>query len=127
MPEDSPNRHLVDFPEALETLFARLDELRVVLGAAAAPAVGEVERRLRESLAARERGDVPAAVTGIGHAMERLAALVGDTDPAEAAAMRAAAEGFRRALVRGAVGEARQRAEVMREHSGSVVTPKPRR
>jgi hypothetical protein len=116
--------HLVEFPEVLEALFSRMGELKTVLGPAAAPGVDEVERLLREGLAARERGDVPAAVARIGQAMDRLAALAGGLDPAEGAMMRAVAEHFRRALGRGALGEAKETADVMRERSGSVLHPR---
>ena len=116
--------HLLDFPEALEALFSRLGELKVVLGAAAAPGVDQVEADLRAALAARERGDVPAAVERIGAAMDRLAALASDGDPSEGAMMRALAAHFRQALVRGALGRAREAADVMRERSGSILHPK---
>jgi len=49
--------HLIDFPEALEALFSRIGELKLVLGAAAEPGLNEVERLLREGLAARGRGN----------------------------------------------------------------------
>src|SRR5438034_8928336 len=81
--------HLLDFPEALATLFSRLGELKIVLGPAAAPGVDQVEADLRSALAARHRGDVAAAVERIGTAMDRLAALAGDGYPAEAALMAA--------------------------------------
>lgn len=116
-----PHSHLVEFPEALEALFARLGELRVVLGPAAAPGVEGVQRLLREGLAARERGDVPVAVARIGEAMDLLAGLATRLDPAEGQMMRAVAEHFRRALAAGAVGAAREVADVMRERSGSIV------
>lgn len=112
--------HLIEFPEALEALFSRMGEMRAVLG----PGIDEVEALLRAGLAARERGDVPGAVAGIGRAMDRLAELATAHDPAEGEIMRAMAEHFRRALERGAVGEAREAADVMRERSGSVVHPK---
>ena len=67
---------------------------------------------------------MPAAVARIGEAMDRLAALAGRADPAEGAAMRMVADHFRRALGRGAVGDARETAEVMRERSGSVLHPR---
>jgi hypothetical protein len=86
--------------------------------------VDEVERLLREGLAARERGDTPATVQRIGQAMDRLAALASGADPAEGVLMRAVAERFRQALLRGALGEAKETAEVMRERSGSVITPR---
>ncbi len=116
--------HLLDFPEALEALFSRLGELKIVLGPAAAPGVDQVEADLRSALAARHRGDVAAAVERIGTAMDRLAALAGAGDPAEAAMMRSLAAHFRQALVRGALGDAREAADVMRERSGSVLIPK---
>ena len=72
---DESHSHLIDFPEALEVLFSRLGELKVVLGPAAAAGVEEVGRHLRAGLAARERGDTPGAVTRIGRAMDLLAGL----------------------------------------------------
>jgi hypothetical protein len=122
-----PHSHLVAVPEALEALFSRMGELKVVLGAAAAPGVDDVARLLGEGLAARERGEVPVAVARIGEAMERLAALASDADPEEGAALRAIAARFRHALGRGRVGEATAEADVMRERSGSVLTPRTRR
>jgi hypothetical protein len=122
--EPRDHSHLIDFPEAFEALFGRIGELKVVLGPAAAPGVDEVERLLREGLAARERGDPPMAVARIAQAMDRLATLASAADPAEGALMRAMAERFRQALGRGAVGEARDTADVMRERSGSIVRPR---
>lgn len=116
--------HLVDFPEALEVLFSRLGELKVVLGPVAAPGLDQMEARLREGLAARGRGDVGTAVVKIGQAMDLLAGLAAHADPAEAAMMRAVAEQFKQAIARGAIGEAREQADLMRERSGSVVRPK---
>jgi hypothetical protein len=125
---DAPGHsHLIDFPEALEVLVSRMGELKVVLGPKAAPGVDLVEQRLREGLAARERGEMGTAVTRIAQAMDLLAGLAGDADPAEGAMMRAVAEQFKQALARGALGEAKGTAEVMRERSGSVVHPKKRR
>src|SRR5436309_2909439 len=87
-------------------------------------AVEDALGHVRIALAARHRGDVAAAVERIGTAMDRLAALAGAGDPAEAAMMRALAAHFRQALVRGALGDAREAADVMRERSGSVLIPK---
>jgi hypothetical protein len=115
---------LIAFPEALEALFSRMGELKIVLGPAAAPGVDEVERLLREGLAARERGDAPAAVDRIGRAMDRLASLASHADPAEGAMMRAMADRFRQALLHGALGDAKETADVMRKRSGSVVYPR---
>ena len=124
---DESHSHLIEFPEALGALLSRLDELKVVLGPGAAAGVDEVGRHLREGLAARDRGDTPGAVTRIGQAMDLLAGLATQADPAEGAMMRAMAEHFRRALGRGAVGEARETAEGMRQRSGSVLVPKAKR
>ena len=124
MADNPQHSHLIDFPEALEALFSRMGELKVVLGPAAAPGVDEVERHLREGLAARERGDPGAAVVKITRAMDLLAALAGHADAAEGAMMRAMAERFRQALARGALGEAKETADVMRGRSGSVLAPK---
>lgn len=126
MTDDPPraHSHLVDFPEALEALFSRIGELKMVLGPAVAPGVDEVEQHLREGLAARTRGDVPTAVARIGQAIDRLAALASQLDPAESMMMRAVAEHFRQALGRGALGEAKETADVMRERSGSVLRSK---
>src|SRR6266404_1734532 len=96
----------------------------VALGPAAASGVDEVERHLREGLAARKRGDPGAAVVKITRAMDLLAALAGHADAAEGAMMRAIAERFRQALARGALGEAKETADVMRARSGSVLAPK---
>src|SRR5256885_14981698 len=98
--------HLLDFPEALATLFSRLGELKLVLGPAAAPGVDQVEADLRGALAARERGDVPAAVERIGKAMDRLAGLASDRGPAPGAPQRGARAAFRPAPGRRAARQA---------------------
>jgi hypothetical protein len=125
--DGSGHSHLIDFPEALEAFFSRLGELKTVLGPRATPGIEALEESLRAGLAARGRGDAATAVARIGEAMERLAALAASADPAEGALMRAFAEHFRQALGRGALGEARETAESMRERSGSVVHPRPKR
>ena len=122
--DDATHSHLIEFPEALDAFFSRIGELKAMLGAAAAPEVDAVAELLREGLAARERGDASNAIARIGTAMDRLAALAESADPAEGAMMRAVADHFRRALGRGAVGEAREAAERMRERSGSVLHPR---
>jgi hypothetical protein len=121
---ETSHSHLIEFPEALEAFFSRIGELKAMLGPAAAPGVDAVADLLREGLAARERGDVPTAIARIGTAMDRLAALAESADAGEGAMMRAVADHFRRALGRGAVGEAREAAEHMRERSGSVLHPR---
>ncbi|HLK11175.1 MAG TPA: hypothetical protein VKW76_07335 [Candidatus Binatia bacterium] len=121
---ERPHSHLIDFPEALEAFFARVGELEVVLGAQAAPGLARVEALIRDALAARDRGDAAAAAARIGEAMAAFAALAGEAMPGEAPVLRGAAERFRRALGAGAVGEAKETADAMRERSGSVLTPK---
>src|SRR5207247_855300 len=80
MPDNPQHSHLIDFPEALEALFSRLGELKIVLGPAAAPGVDEVERHLREGLAARERGDLGAAGVKCTRGLVLRAALAGHAD-----------------------------------------------
>jgi hypothetical protein len=121
-----PHSHLIDFPEALDVFFGRIGEMKLVLGPAAAPDVDRAAELLREALAARERGDGPTAVARIGQAMDQLAALADRALPQEAPALRAMAQVFRQAMGRGAVSEAKGAADVMRERSGSVLTPKKR-
>ena len=124
MADAPPHSHLIDFPEALHVLVSRMGELKVVLGPAAAPGVDQVEQHLRAGLAAQERGDVGTAVERITRAMDLLAGLAGAADPAEGGMMRAVAEQFKQAVRRGALGDAKATADVMRERSGSVVRPK---
>src|SRR2546428_10520907 len=113
MADNPEHSHLIDFPEALEALFSRMGELKVVLGPAAAPGADEVERHLREGLAARARGDPGAAATKITRATDLLAGLPGHADAAEGAMMRALAERFRQAAARGALGHANETAGVI--------------
>jgi len=126
MADEPQHSHLIPFPEALEMLFGRMNELKVVLGPSAAGDVDAVGELLRAGLAARDRGDVGEAVARIGEAMDRLADVAGRADPAEAAAMRAVAAHFRQAVARGNVGDAKATADVMRERSGSVLHPRKR-
>src|ERR1700745_2035986 len=104
MADKPAHSHPIHFPDALEAALARIGELKVVLGPAAAPGVDEVERQLRAGLAAREHGDPGAAVAAVTRAMDLLAGLAGHSDAAEGAMMRAMAERFRQALARGALG-----------------------
>ena len=126
---DAPpdHSHLVDFPEALEALCARLRELKVVVGPAAAPGVDQVAETLRQAIVARQRGDLAAAVAAIGQAMDRLAAVASQANPAEGAALRAMAERFHQALVRGVLGDAKEVADAMRDRSGSALRPRKER
>ena len=116
--------HLIEFPEALEAFFTRVGELKVVLGGPAAPGVDRLEAVIQTALAARERGDVPGAMTGIVQAMELLAELASATPGVDGGQLRAMAGAFKQALAHGALGEAKATAEVMREASGSHLIPK---
>lgn len=119
-----PHGHRIEFPEALDAFFSRVDEIKLAVGPRGRAGIGQVEELLREGLAARGRGDVPYAIGRVLLAMERLAELVSHDDPSEGAMMRAMAAQFRRALLGGAMGDAREKVEVMRERSGAVITPK---
>ncbi len=121
---EPPHSHRIAFPEALEAFFLRIGELKVVLGPSAASGVDGLEVLIREGLAARERGDVPGAISRIVEAMKRLAALAAASDVAEGPMLRAMAEHFAAALSRGAVADARETADAMRERSGTVLIPR---
>jgi hypothetical protein len=105
---------------ALEDVLLRLDELLVVLGSSVAGALAAVRFSLIEAIAARDRGDRSAAIGAVGKAMDSLSSLAEHLDPAEAAMMRAIAQGFRAALLRGDYAGAKQSADVMRQRSGAV-------
>ena len=121
MAEHSP---FIEFPEALEVFFTRMDELKRVVGPAHAAAVEQVGDTLREALAARARGDMPGAMSRIMQAMQRLSEVVSGALPGEGPIMQAMAAQFQHALARGAVGDAKEAAEVMRVKSGSTLHPK---
>jgi hypothetical protein len=126
VPAPAPHSHLIEFPEALETFFTRVGELKVVLGPAAAAGVDGLEALIQEGLAARDRGDRATALRRIVQAMERLADLAGASDAAEAPMLRAMAQQFAVALGRGALGDAKAAAATMRERSGSTIIPRRR-
>src|SRR4030095_1402051 len=85
--------------------------------ACAAFAPRRVPRGARGVLRARRRSV---------QAMERLAALAGASDAAEAPMLRAMARQFAAALGRGALGDAKAAAETVRGRSGRTVIPRRR-
>jgi len=97
-----------------------LGELEVIIGPAARPAVAEVRDGLRQAVAMRDRGDMPAAIAVIRSAMERLAGLGAQLDPAEGAMMRAIAQRFTAAMSFGDKGEAKGAVNVMRRKAGDT-------
>ncbi|MDO8433887.1 MAG: hypothetical protein Q7S58_15930 [Candidatus Binatus sp.] len=101
-------------------LAQNLGELEIVVGERARPAVAEVREKLREAIACRERGDMPAAIMAIRTAMERLAALASVLDPQEGAMMRFIAERFTQALGTGDKGDAKTVVDVMRRKAGDT-------
>jgi hypothetical protein len=106
-------------PPVLEALITRLGEIAVVVGPAAAPRLDAVRAGLTRAVGLKARGDVPGAMQAIGVAMRELAAIAAALDPAEAGVMRAVAEQFGAAMMRGEPGEMRRTSEVMRERSGA--------
>jgi hypothetical protein len=101
-------------------LAQNLGELEIVIGERARPAIAEVRAGLRDAIASRERGDMPAAIAAIRIAMERLASLAGDLDPEEGAMMRFIAERFTAALGTGDKGDAKTVVDVMRHKAGDT-------
>ena len=106
-------------PPVLEMLITRLGELAVVVGPAAAPRLDAVRDGLTHALGLKARGDVPAAMQAIGAAMRELAEIAAALDPAESHLMRAVAEQFGAAMLRGESAEMRRTSEIMRERSGA--------
>jgi hypothetical protein len=119
------HKHEEAVPAAIEAVVARLGDLETVLGAVARPAVAAVRTGLIAAMAARDRGDMPAAIAHIGEAMDRLSALADGLDPGEATLMRALAQHFRAALLRGDAAQAQQSAATMLERSGGTARRKP--
>jgi hypothetical protein len=113
-------------PDSFLQLIERLGELEVVIGPQARPVVAEVQTRLREAAAARQRGDMPGALAIIGSAMERLAALANTLDAGEGALMRAIAGSFAQALSAGDKGGAKRAVEIMRNKAGESSSDKDR-
>lgn len=119
------HKHEEAVPIALESVVSRLGELEVVLGAQAGPTVAAVRAVLTTAMAARDRGDMPAAIAQIGQAMDQLAGLADGLDAAEAALMRALAQTFRAALLTGDTARARESTAAMFEKSGATERKKP--
>ena len=109
-----------EIPGDIDAVVSRLDQLEVVLGTAVRPVLAAVRAGLIAALAARARGDIAAAVTQIGQAMDRLSTLADQLDPAEATLMRALTQTFRAALLRGDEATARRSTATMFEKSGAV-------
>jgi hypothetical protein len=115
--DDSHRRERI--PEPIETLVARLGELRLVFGAAGTSAVEAVEHDLRLAIAARDRGEHEESIRSISRGMTRLAGLADTLDAETGAVMRLVIDRFRAALLHGHEGDARAAADVMREMSGA--------
>ena len=95
-----------------------LRELEVTIGPGARPAIAEIRTRLAEAIAMRERGDMPNAIATVGRAMDQLAALGSQLDPAEGELMRMIAQRFRHALAGGDKGSAKETVNFMRRRAG---------
>jgi len=95
-----------------------LRELEVVIGPNARPVVAQVREELREAIASRERGDMTGTLEKIQRAMERLANLGAEVDPAEGAMMQEIARIFMQSLNFGEKGAAKDVVNVMRHKAG---------
>ena len=95
-----------------------LRELEVVIGDKARPVVAQVREELREAVASRERGDMAGTLEKIQRAMERLANLGSQLDPAEGAMMREISRIFMQSLNIGEKGAAKDVVNVMRHKAG---------
>lgn len=106
--------------EPLLKLADTLGELEVVIGDKARPVVAELRTRLVEAAASREKGDLGAAVDIIHRAMDRLAELAGQLDPAEGMVMRLIADRFARALSADDKGTVKEAVTLMRDRAGGT-------
>ncbi len=113
------NTHEPDIPLGLESFVHRLGELEAVFGAKVAPTLAAIKERILYAMAARDRGDMPAALRELNDAMEKLARLADELDSTEAPLMRAVAQMFQAALARGDAAEAKRNAAIMFERSGA--------
>jgi hypothetical protein len=104
--------------DAFTRLATGLSELQVTVGPQARPIIAEVRELLAQATADRERGNEPAALSKLGLAMERLAALADVLDPAEGMLMRMIAQQFSEALRQGDKGTAKEKLNVMRRRAG---------
>jgi len=95
-----------------------LRELEVVIGDKARPVVAQVREELREAVASRERGDMAGTLEKIQRAMERLANLGSQLDPAEGMMMREISRIFMQSLNIGEKGAAKDVVNVMRHKAG---------
>jgi len=95
-----------------------LRELEVVIGVKARPVVAQVREELREAVASRERGDMAGTLEKIQRAMERLANLGSQLDPAEGAMMREISRIFIQSLNIGEKGPAKEIVNTMRHKAG---------
>ena len=95
-----------------------LGELEVTVGPEARPVIGEIRRRLAEAVGRHKHGDTLGAVELIRGAMERLSALAGVLDPAEAMLMRMLGDHFSNALRMGDKHTAKSAVNLMRQKAG---------
>jgi hypothetical protein len=95
-----------------------MHELEVTEGPKARTVIAEVRARLREAVSQHGSGDLPAALSTIRLAMQRLAALGGELDAEEGALMRLIAERFTQALSFGNKGTAKDVVNFMRRKAG---------
>src|SRR5216683_4080037 len=91
-----------------------LRELEVTIGPQARPVIAAVRTRIGEAAGLREQGNVSAAIVAIRDAMERLAALGSELDPAEGMLMKMLAERLAQALQTGDKGAAKESVNLMR-------------
>ena len=95
-----------------------LRELEVVIGPNARPVVAQVRAELQEAVASRQRGDMAGTLEKIQRAMERLANLGAELDPAEGAMMREISRIFMQSLNFGEKGAAKDVVNLMRHKAG---------
>ncbi|MFT5042952.1 MAG: hypothetical protein ACI8TX_003949 [Hyphomicrobiaceae bacterium] len=108
---------------ALETFLTRLDELPRVIGPRAEPVVAKVKQGILAGLAARDRGDDPAAMASIAAAMEEIARLGETLDETEGMLMQTLATQFVTGMARGDVNRMEEDLSRIQSRAGK---PRPR-
>jgi len=115
-----PDNTHAQIPSDLETFVTRIADLAQVFGPAGIEIAGAVRDAVIRAMAARDRGDVTAAMREITRGMDRLSALADQLAPDEATLMRAMIQNFGAALARGDQAEAKQAAATMFDRSGTI-------
>jgi hypothetical protein len=108
---------------AIERFVGGIDELKVVLGAEAAPAVDRAKAELLEAMAARDRGSRQDAILALARGMSELAALGDTLGAAEGGMMRAVTSQLIKGLATEDKGAVEQNLAIIQSQAGTLKKP----